>query len=306
MKKNYLYFALKNCRAAIVVAIMLAIPLILPSSGGAFQADSSAAFPVNPDNNPSSSTDQSNNPHESQHKFEKYIKNKYKQIQHAESDVKQTMHGLSGRVWLSGDIVPQKKAAIDLTKEPDRHVRARAIAKAFMEDEAVLLGITNPEEIREANIKTSEGFGGDYTHIDYRRYVNDTNLGDVLQITIGPDENIFNVQAQLVPVPPEVYEATKKKTLTEEEIRSIVEADLKENNINTHGNQIQLNKYAITDPPYVIWIASLHWRYTINAFTGEIIDKKRNIKTPKKRTSTDKDNHGDTQPPMPPPILPPK
>lgn len=252
----------------------------------------SANFPMMPEDN-LLTKDNGKNPYQSRQKFKQHVTDKYKQIHNAESDVKQTQHGLSGHMTFSGDIVPQKKVEIDLTKEKDRHVRARAIAKAFIDDESDLLGITNPDEIREVKISTDKGFGGDYTYINYRRYLNGIEFPSAsIQITIGPEENIKHVSADLAAVPPEVYEATKKKTLSEEEIRSFVEADP-----NNKGKTIKMVKLAIINPPYVIWLVHSYWRYTINAFTGEILTKSRNVKKlkqeKKKSTSTDKEKRLD-------------
>lgn len=247
------------------------------------------------------------NPLESQQEFEQYLKNKYQQIHDATTTVKLTSEGAFGSISLSGDIVPQKKAAIDLTKEPDRHVRARAIAKAFMEDEAALLGITKPDEIREFNISTDKGFGGDYSHINYRRYINDINLGDVLQITIGPNENISSVHAQLVAVPPEAYEATKKKTLSEEEIKSIIEADLTEVDKRDYDmNTIykSFKKVARVTPPYVLWNAFYIYEYEIDAFTGKILSKVSTKDIDRKISPIIKDPTIPKGKPIPPPILP--
>lgn len=303
---------------------VLQIPLAL---GGQLPINPSAKPPVMPEYNHPSSKDNSNNPHESRYKFERYIKEKYKQIKHAESDVKQTMNGPSGKVWLSGDIEPQKKVALDLSKEPDRHVRSRAIAKVFMDDEPALLGITNSYEMQEMNISTDKGFEGDYTHINYHKFINGIELKNAdLLIVVGPKENIFSVHARLVPVSSEVYEATQKNTLSEDEVKSIVETDLaaddnsgydklRKAESDSRGHErIQLRrsfkKVAITTPPYVIWeVSYITYIYNIDAFTGKIMNKIDSITPPvlrKKSTSTDQKFQGDARLPMPTPILPQK
>lgn len=248
------------------------------------------------------------NIHQSPQKFKKYVKDKYKQISHAESDVKQTSHGLSGRVFILGNIVPQKKPEIDLSKKPDKHIRARAIAKAFMEDEAALLGITNFEELRESNIGTDNGFGGEYTHINYKRYINNINLGDVLQLTIGPDEYITGIMASLVAIPTEVYEATKKKTISEEEVKSIIEADLEKEYFKRdykNNKYVKIfNKLVVTKPPYVLWDAFYFYYYEIDAFTGEILSKENPIKKWPIPSAPKKGNQENVLPPISDPLLP--
>jgi|GEM_PF-3032888 len=271
-----------HCKTLCIFAILLAVSQISLALGGQPFIDP----PTSPSvmQNYSSIKENGNDPLESPRKFERYVKDKYKQISHAESDVKQTSHGPSGRVFILGDIAPQRKPATDLTAEPDRHVRAKAIAKAFMEDEPGLLGITKPEEIREVNILTSKGHNGDYINIYYKRYINDVELEDAnLLITLGPSENISGVQAWLVSVPPEVYEATKKKTLSEKEVKSIIEVDITEldkrgldmNNINKSFKKVAITKY-----PYVLWKVSYIYDYTIDAFTGKILTKDSGIIPP--------------------------
>ena len=277
MKKTsiHTYSASRKCRDAIIVAFLISVSQINPSLGAALQSDPPAVLPVGPGNNPTL-MESGNNTHESGQKFKNYFKEKYQNIDMdiTSSDVKRTKYGLSGSLWISGDIVPHKKPAIDVTKEPDRHVRARAIAKAFMEDEAALFDITNPDELRELNISTDKMPRGDYTFINYQRYINGIQLKNAdMQIVIGPTEDITTVQARLVAVPPEVYEATKKETLSEEEIRSIIESDIKQNNIDTKDITTTYHQIAILDPPYVIWKANSYYNYIINAFTGQIITK---------------------------------
>lgn len=221
-----------------------------------------------------------NNPHKSRQQFEQYVKDKYKQIKHAESDVKQTQHGPSGDVWLNGKIVAQRKAEMNLSALPDRHARSRAIAKAFMDDEPILLGINNPDEFREEKIYTSKGGDGDYTNIVYKKYINNIQYQGGVHITVGPDYVISSVNATLTPASPEVYEATKKKTLTEEEIKAIVDKNLTENEMRDFERKkgvMTFRKYAIATPPYVIWETSKIYTYTIDAFTGNILTKYSNI-----------------------------
>jgi Zn-dependent metalloprotease len=177
----------------------------------------------------------------------------------------------------SGDIVPKKKVEVDLTKEKNRQVRARAIAKAFLDDETDLFGIVNPSEILETTISTEKGFGGDYTYIRYQRYIAGIKLqGAGIQITIGPEETIKLISADLAAVPSEAYEAIKKKTLSKEEIESIMETKLtEEDKSNKDIDKIfkTFVKLALIVPPYVIWEATDTYFYRIDAFTGAILMK---------------------------------
>lgn len=219
-------------------------------------------------------------PHQSRRDFERYLKDKYKEISNAESMVKQTPLGPEGDLFITGNIVPRKKAEINLSALPDRHAKSMAIAKAFMEDETVLLGVDNPDELRIFNISTDKGAGGDYTDITYQKYVNGIRYQGGIHLTIGPDYNVRGVSATLRPVSPEVYKATKRKTLTEEEIRAIVDNDLTEDEKRDYERKkgvMTFKKYAIASPPYVIWETSKEYTYTIDAFTGKILTKHSNI-----------------------------
>jgi len=290
----------RNIKQVLANLLTLLIVLLIPlPSTGQPQFSPPINQPIELMDNNSSMKGKATDPHGSSQKFKQYVKDKYHEgIIDAESTVKHTLHGLSGTVSLSGDIVPKKINEIDLTKENDRHMRARAIAKAFMDDEPDLLGINNPDEIQESNISTTKGFGGNYTHVYYRRYINGVELENAdMRITIGPTENITSVHARLKPASPEVYEATKKKTLTEEDIRAIIELDLKENQIDLKGHPITFKKMAILSEPYVVWKAESRWLYTMDAFTGNIISKFSLTKAGP-NYSIKKDNQENTSPPM--------
>jgi hypothetical protein len=216
--------------------------------------------------------DNDNSPHRSTQSFKQYLSEKYKDITEAESRVHHTLHGPSGDIFVMGDIATPRKP--DLSAVSDKHTRSRIIAKAFIKDEATLFGIINSDEIREYNIIDGKGKKGDYTIVYLRRYINEIELqNSELDIEVGQNENIRSFSARLVAVPPEVYEATMKKTLSEEEIRSIVENDLKQNNINPKSGVPTYRKIAMLSPPYVVWIVRRHFIYTINAFSGEVIEK---------------------------------
>ncbi|HDH53813.1 MAG TPA: hypothetical protein ENH24_04945, partial [Nitrospirae bacterium] len=157
-----------------------------------------------------------------------YLMEKYKLRKHdVSSSLQQTPNGPSGKLHLRGDIVPQNIANAKRMK--NREDRARAIAGVFLKEEASLLGITNMDEIREMSIDT---FTSPYnnlttTNIRYQRYINDLELEYAyIGITIEHDGNIRSVSAELVPTPPELYEAVKEKILTEGEILKIVKQDL--------------------------------------------------------------------------------
>jgi hypothetical protein len=211
-----------------------------------------------------------------------YLMEKYKlRKDDVRSEIQQTPNGPSGKLHINSferPFTPQNVVITDTSVQG----RVRAIAQAFLKEDAALLGITNMDEIREIRIDTTKGREGDYTTVRYSRYIDNLELDGVyIRIDIGPDERIIGVNAEIMPAPPELYEAVKKKTLTEDEIRKIVEHDLGSTKKDLTGMKIsEIKKIAIPSPPYVIWTANAGvksdqgtWGYQIDAFTGEIIKR---------------------------------
>lgn len=194
------------------------------------------------------------------------------------TNVKQTPNGPKGYLSIMRNI--KLKNVILTGRGQDRD---RAVAKAFLEEEANLLGITNMDEIHERAIDTSRGHDGDYTTIYYNRLINNLVLnGADIRITIRPDETIA-VSAELIPAPPQLYEAVKRKTITKDKVMEIIKQDLlaNANKSDSKGMRIsEIRKIAISTPPYVVWVANAGlendlggWGYTIDAFTEEILKK---------------------------------
>ena len=211
-----------------------------------------------------------------------YLMEKYKlRKDDVRSEIQQTPNGPSGKLHINSferPFTPQNVVITDTSVQG----RVRAIAQAFLKEDVALLGITNMDEIREIRIDTTKGREGDYTTVRYSRYIDNLELDGVyIRIDIGPDERIIGVNAEIMPAPPELYEAVKKKTLTEDEIRKIVEDDIKTNpaakktlKMAGGSKSLKLEKIAIPSTPYVVWkVKSVVWDYTIDAFTSEILEK---------------------------------
>lgn len=215
--------------------------------------------------------------------FQSYVKKKYQIVDPSvtSSDVVQTKDGKSGSFWLSGDIIPHKKPKIDSTTEASREVRAREVARAFVEDEQVLFDLKDLSEIREVNISTDKMPKGEFTHINYKRFINNIEVdGSHIQIVVGPSENITTIQAYLVAVPVAAYEAATSTSLSEKEIIAIVEADHNEQDVKRYPkDQIvkQFKKTLVTSEPYVVWGVFYRYVYKIDAFTGKILSKRSAI-----------------------------
>jgi hypothetical protein len=199
-----------------------------------------------------------------------YFRGKYffHPIGYVRSSIRPTQYGPKGSLTLVGVEIRLENVQTALGE----HGRARAIAAAFLKEEAVL-GITNINGIRELKLHTDEY---NSTHIMYGRFINNLELeGMRINIEVDSNENISWVDAKLVPVSPEAYEATTKKTLPESRIREIALRDLRSSGDDQHLGEIK--KYVIDVPPYVIWKVMSRWLYRIDAFTGEILYKESTI-----------------------------
>ena len=195
------------------------------------------------------------------------------------STLQQTPYGPSGKLYImSENITPKTVIATG-----DIQTRAQAIAKAFLQEEAVLLGISNIDEIKEMSIDIFTSLYTNFTttNIYYRRYINNLELENAyIQITIGHDGNIRSVSAELVAIPSELYEAVKKKTVTKDEAINIIKQDLLSNKIAPRDiMKLNITKIATQSQPYVVWKADVilstgRFGYSINAFTGEIVKKR--------------------------------
>ena len=215
--------------------------------------------------------------------LKKYFQDKYKDqidMDMITSNLQETPQGPRGKLHLSGHIKPKNVEAT--SGDGDKATRARAIAKAFLKDESELFGLPDLNELREYKIITSKGLKGEYTQIYYTRYIDDWPLDNSrAHIVIGPDESITSMYVTLTPAPSELYQAVAKKLITESEATEIVERDMKAHRIQSKGMSISsIHKYALTKPPYVVWIITIGtrvngWAYTINAITGDIILKNK-------------------------------
>lgn len=273
------------CRLLIFSNLILCLSLNTPLAlGGSPSTTSSSDLPKMPTYAPPLTSRYGNEFNNSPLNFKKYIINQYKNVSHAESDVKQTSYGPSGRIFIVGDIAPQKRPDFAPSTEPDPKVRARAVARAFMEDEQTLLGIGKPDEINEVDLVIGKGKEGDVVNIYYKRFVNGIELDDAnLLIVVGPNDTISEVHAWLVPVPPETYDSTQKPTLTEYDIQAIVDAQLSDTDrsgLDMNSINKSFKKIAITNEPYVIWKVSYIYQFTIDAFTGKILKKESGILSP--------------------------
>lgn len=209
------------------------------------------------------------------HLVEKYKKSKDR-IDSVMSNLQETPRGPRGRLSFRGHISLYTAKA----GSGDPAARARAIANAFLKDEAELFGLPDVNELREQRLTIGDT---GYTHIYYTRYIDNLPLehSDV-HIVIAPDEAIFYVDVSLVPVPSELYAAVTNKTIPETVARQIIEKDARTKNADIKRFKSgKLKIYAIPSAPYAVWKGSVslgggkRWEYDVNAFTGEIINLRK-------------------------------
>lgn len=160
------------------------------------------------------------------------------------------------------------------------HSRVTSIVREFLTEEAELFGIADLNELREIHYETDvRGL----TSIRFQRYIDQLPLeNSTIQFFVRSSGEVSEVSARLSPSSPELYEAVKKETLSEERIRAIAEETLRgvgfDVTINPYMRQyIKAHKVAIATPPYVLWKVESYWNLVINAFTGEVIEKYSNI-----------------------------
>ncbi len=213
--------------------------------------------------------------------LKKYFIGKYKdQIDDISSNLQETPQGPRGTMYISGHIKTNITAS---TRENDPD-SARRIAQAFLKDEVELLGLTDLNELREESIKTDIGRGGAITHVYYERYIGNFALdGATLHIVVGPDNTITYTRASLVPAPGELYKAVAKKTISEDDVRQLIEKDLGSKGIALSDVLMtDIKQYAMSSQPYVVWklnvvtkTGSDRWKYVIDAINTKIVSKQK-------------------------------
>jgi hypothetical protein len=193
-----------------------------------------------------------------------------------------TPYGPSGGVLLRGEInLKNKPVAVSFPETvEEKKTWARQIAKVLFLEEAELLGTASLNEIRETNID----YEPDRVFLRYQRYIGELPLNDVfIRIEVGPNGSIVWVDAELAPAPPELYEAVKRKTLSEKEIGDILADKLRAEGVDTtrEPGLFDYGKYekvALPDPPYVAWKVKTMIIFLLDAFTGEILQRRSNVR----------------------------
>ena len=196
-----------------------------------------------------------------------YFKARYGAVDVARVDTMMvTPDGLSGNFIVIGRMRPTVDPGGDTPE-----ARVRAVAKAFIEQEATLLDIPDLAELKETSLGPGE-FG---QTVRYARHIGKFELlGSSIRIDVAPDGAITFLQASMVPVPYDLYPASRRSTISKDEAMKAITHDLWRDPKDPPGVD-QLKLVAISEHPYIVWTAVSEegWLYSVNAFNGSIVSK---------------------------------
>jgi hypothetical protein len=197
-------------------------------------------------------------------------------------DIQSREHRLWGQtrnLWMKGALTPPLAAGLAARTASE----ARHIAQAFFSEEATLLGLTPISEMRE---KIRPGDPTDErgnTHLRYHHYLGGVRLeGTETLIHIRANGAISSITAGIAPISPELLTALTQPTLPEPEIRLVIKRDLQASGLDPRRvTHLELEKVAIGASPYVLWkarVGDFACEYTMNAFSGQILEKMSTIR----------------------------
>jgi hypothetical protein len=145
----------------------------------------------------------------------------------------------------------------------------RTTIETFLTEEATTFGILDLADLREVWMgigPTGVGMA------EYRRYIGGLRLeGAHITLTVNPEGRIRKITGRLPPVPDALYEAVRQPILTVDEVKQVA--------LDDQGTGLEIRDlptiFAISDPPYVIWKVNAGMQLTIDAFTGEVLERQR-------------------------------
>lgn len=179
--------------------------------------------------------------------------------------------GVRGHFSLRGDLTPASARSAQLVQQGPR-----AIAQTFLAEETASLGIAVVDDLRES-LFSETGIG--WTGITYHRFVGDLQLEHAqVSMSIDPEGRIRSVSGFLVPLPAALFEAAARPTISESAAHGIIRSHLVEAGENPNP-PYKLKLIATSSAPYVIWNSSGTWIYRIDAFTGEILEKRSGMQS---------------------------
>jgi len=205
---------------------------------------------------------------------EAYLKHKYKISNiNIHTSYYDDERGRARTLFVIGELKPK-------TVPPGHN--AREVAQAFFAEEALLFEMTPISEMREdvgyKGVSTSDQTGN--IVLRYFHYINGIKVdGTETFINIFPDGTIHNLNTGMIPISPQLLEAVKKPTLSDQQIRAIIKKDMISSYIDPRlFAELDLSETVVPFSPYVLWKGDAQgeeerWLYSVDAFTGQIIEK---------------------------------
>jgi hypothetical protein len=151
--------------------------------------------------------------------------------------------------------------------------QADAIARAFLQNEASLLDISDMSEIRKQEFKRTDG---ETVVAHYQRYIGGILLfEESFRVEVDPAGMVTRLHATLVPTPLGLYQAADRTPITRERVDEVAHQALADQDSPTFDEPKLM---ATWEPPYVLWYAGGRlgpehdhaWTLGIDASTGKI------------------------------------
>ena len=206
-----------------------------------------------------------------------YIQQKYK-VRNSKITLpgSMTANGYSGTVNIRGDLNPSTAAQTDTPE---------VLVNKFLTEEAEFLGVINVSDLSLSAYDTTRR-GGKFYYMYFINGIPAANWNIGLRVDFSSNQ-IWAISGSIYPISQQMLTAANKPTLTKQQVRDMISgAELRLYEKQKAGEvtegatynparvgEERIAKFLIPDPPYVVYKVESHFRYTINAFTGEVLEK---------------------------------
>lgn len=207
-----------------------------------------------------------------------YFTIRYGQVDRLTSTLEETPHGPCGRLTIEGSLRPKNPP-----EGPTPENRARGIARAFLQQEAALLGIADLAAIKEREVRI---LPKEQVNVTYFLEVGGLELWGThfaFRIDLASGGTIVRFSTDLFPVSPELESKLKSPTIPADAARVIVVRDLAADpptpGIPSEPVVTVSRRFAFAREPWVGWAATAArggwpaWSYTVDAFSGAVLSK---------------------------------
>ena len=207
-----------------------------------------------------------------------YFTIRHGQVDRLTSTLEETPHGPCGRLTIEGSLRPK-----DPPEGSTPENRARGIARAFLQQEAALLGIADLAAIKEREVRI---LPKEQVNVGYFLEVGGLEIWGTyfaFRIDLASGGAIARFETDLFPVSPDLESKLKSPTISADAAREIVvrdlEADPPASAIPSDPVVTVSRRFAIAREPWVVWGATAArgglpaWSYTVDAFSGKVLSK---------------------------------